>query len=305
MNYTFSCNEPLMSSKDFAAFILYRDAIAPVLEQKRSALDGMYAAVMGRPEIDPVFLMGLTLLQMMERLPDRQAVAACLYDVRWRLALNIPGDWEGINPSTLVYFRKRLIQHGQAKLALDAALEAMRNAGYLKARTSVRIDSTHLLGDIAHMSRLECVRETLRLALEFLVQLGDTAAWEPWYDRYADRNPKELHNPTEERLRTTMLQAGADCREILALAEKLGEVVWASSPIQLLRRVFREQFEETPATTQRRAVVPGGIQNPHDPEATWSTKRSIGKAGWVGYKAQVCETVADEKRRKAEPTEAV
>ena len=294
-----------MNSPAFTAFMLYRDEIAPVLERKRSALDRMYAPVMGRPEIDPVFLMGLTLLQIMERLPDRQAVAACRFDVRWRTALNIPGDWRGINSSTLVYFRKRLIQHGQSKLALDAALEAMRNAGYLKARASVRIDSTHLLGDIARMSRLECVRESLRLALEFLVQLDDSADWEPWYGRYTDRNPQELRNPTEDRLRTTMVQAGTDCREILTLAETLGKTVWESNPIQLLRRVFEEQFEATPTITSRRAVVPGGIQNPHDPEAMWSTKRSIGKTGWVGYKVQVCETVTDEKRRKGEPTETV
>ena len=100
MNYTFCCDEPFMNSPAFTAFMLYRDEIAPVLERKRSALDRMYAPVMGRPEIDPVFLMGLTLLQIMERLPDRQAVAACRFDVRWRTALNIPGDWRGINSST-------------------------------------------------------------------------------------------------------------------------------------------------------------------------------------------------------------
>ncbi len=102
-----------------------------------------------------------------------------------------------------------------------------------------------------------------------------------------------------------MGQAGTDCMEIPALAQKLGDAVRQSKPIQLLRRVFEEQFEANPAITQRQAVVPGGIQNPHDPEATWSTKRSIGKTGWVGYKVQVCETVADETRRKGEPTEAV
>ena len=305
MSYTFCCHETFMNAPDVTAFMLYRNEIAPVLESKRSALDGMYSAVMGRSEINPVFLMGLTLLQLMERLPDRQAVAACRYDIRWRMALDIPGDWRGIDPSTLVYFRKRLIKHGQAKLVLDAALEAMRNAGYMKDRAAVRIDSTHLVGAIAHMSRLECVRESLRLALEFLVQLNDSAAWEPWYSRYSERNPQELRNPTEERLRATMKQAGADCRQVLALAEKLEKVVWESKPIQLLRRVFEEQYEANPEITQRRALSSGSIQNPHDPEATWSTKRSIGKSGWVGYKVQVCETVVPEKRQKGEPTEAV
>ena len=287
------------------AFLLYRDEIAPILERKRSALDGMYAPVMGRPEIDPVFLIGLSLLQMMERLPDRRAIDACLYDARWRMALNIPADWRGINASTLVYFRKRLVLHGQAKLMLDASLEAMRHAGYIKAHGPVRIDSTHMLGNIAHLSRLECVRESLRLALEFLGQIESPAAWEPWYGRYADRNPQELRDPSVERLKITIDQAGKDGMLILTRAEKYGKAVWEANPIRILRRVFEEQFEANPAITQRRAVVPGGIQNPHDPEATWSTKRTMGKTGWVGYKVQVCESVADTKRQKGEPTETV
>lgn len=48
----------------------------------------------------------------------------------------------------------------------------MRNAGHIKSR-SVRIDFTHLPAHIAHMSRLECVPESLRLALAFLVEFGE------------------------------------------------------------------------------------------------------------------------------------
>ena len=41
-------------------FRLYRDRIRPVIEARRRELESMYAPVMGRPEIDPVLLMGLT-----------------------------------------------------------------------------------------------------------------------------------------------------------------------------------------------------------------------------------------------------
>jgi hypothetical protein len=64
---------------------------------------------------------------MMERLPDRQAIRACQYDVRWRLALGLSEEWEGIDPSTLVYFRHRLVKNSLAKVALESGLEAMRN----------------------------------------------------------------------------------------------------------------------------------------------------------------------------------
>ncbi|MDA1043790.1 MAG: hypothetical protein O3C57_01060 [Verrucomicrobia bacterium] len=39
--------------------------------------------------------------------------------------------------------------------------------------------------------------------------------------------------------------------------------------------------------------------------SAWSTKGSLGKAGWVGYKTQVCETAPEEPRAPGEPTQAV
>ena len=153
---TLDCDAPAVRP-----FALARERLLPSLERRRSEIESMYEPVLGRPEADPVRLMAVTALQIMARLPDRACAEACLYDARWRLAL-------------------------------EACLESMREAGYLKSCKAVRIDSTHLLARIADMSRLECVRETLRLALEFLAQFGGSAAWEPWSGRYADRNPEEV-----------------------------------------------------------------------------------------------------------------
>lgn len=289
------------------AFILMRDCVLPALEEKRADFEAMYDDLMGRPEIDPVLLAGFTILQMMERLPDRAAVSACLYDVRWRIGLNLPTRWESFHPTTLVYFRRRLANSGSAKLALEAGLDAMRRTGYLKGHQVVRIDSTHALGRIAKMSRLECTRETLRLALEFLTAFGGSAVWEPWHTRYAQRHPDDLRRACEDRLRTTFDQAGRDAREVLERAARLGPAVLQSDPMVLLRRVLEEQFEfrERLVPEQRRATPAGAVHNPHDPQAWWSTKRSLGKEGWIGYKVQVCETAPEAPRLRHEPTDAI
>ncbi len=288
-------------------FILLREHIRPALEARRRELEAMYAQRMGRPEVDPVFLTGVTLLQMMERLPDRQAITACRYDARWRLALGLPEDWAGIDPSTLVYFRRRLARHQLATLALESGLAAMRSAGYLRPHAAVRIDSTHALAQIARLSRLECVRETLRLALAFLSAFGGPAAWEPWFSRYLQRQEQELRAVSAERLNSTLDQAGQDAREVLAKAQALGGAVIQAEPVALLQRVFDEQFDSAEDGTSRpRPVTPAGsVHNPHDPEAAWSTKRSMGKDGWVGYKLQLCETAPETARAPGEPTEAV
>jgi hypothetical protein len=296
-----------LEAQEVQPFALCRNHVRPALEARRQDWESMYAKVMGRPEIDPVFLASLTILQMMERLPDRQAILACRYDARWRLALDIPEAWQGIDPSTLVYFRQRVAEHGTAQVALEAGLEAMRNAGYLRRHGAVRIDSTHVLGCIAQLSRLECVRETLRLALDFLAAFGGGDAWEPWFSRYAKRNPQELRNASVERLRSTLDQAGRDARDVLAKTPALGDTVLRSEPVALLQRVFAQQFEITEgASLQQRTATPAGaVHNPHDPQAAWSTKGSLGKDGWVGYKLQVCETAPESPRPPGEPTEAV
>mgnify|MGYP003770680719 FL=1 len=284
-------------------FAIMRDRVLPSMERRRKEVEAMYAPLMGRPETDPVMLLGVTVLQIMARLPDRACAEACLYDARWRLAL---GDVPTFHPTTLVHFRNRLAENGKARLALEACLESMRDAGYLKSCKAVRIDSTHLLARIADMSRLECVRETLRLALEFLAQFGGAAVWEPWSGRYADRNPEELRKASPAGLAARMDAAGADMRDVLAKADTFGDAVSAASPVALLRRVFGEQFEiRDGAPAQKRAADAGAVVNPHDPEAQWSTKRTLGKDGWHGYKAQVCESVEDAACAKGEPTKAV
>lgn len=284
-------------------FALMRDRVLPSVERRRKEIEAMYSPAMGRPETDPVILLGVTVLQIMMRLPDRACVEAFTYDARWRAAL---GDVPGFHPTTLVHFRNRLASNGKARLALDASLESMREAGYLKSCGAVRIDSTHLLGRIADMSRLECVRETLRLALEFLAEFGGPESWEPWHGRYAERNPEELRNASAGHLASCMASAGADMRGVLHRAAPLGETVCAAAPVALLRRVFGEQFEESGGrVSEKRAADAGAVINPHDPEAQWSTKGTLGKGGWHGYKAQVCETVEDGRCVKGEPTRSV
>jgi len=303
MKISLTIPDELLDERAAKSFVLYRDRVRPILEAQRSELDAMYAPVQGRPELDPVFLIGVTLLQMMERLPDRQAVQACWFDLRWRMALGIDSDWTGFNPSTLVYFRQRLARHGGSKRVLEAGLSAMRAAGYLSTQGAVRIDSTHVLGQLAKLSRLECVRETLRLALEFLA--GFEGTWEPWLTRYAQRHPKELRTVCVERLRGAMEQAGRDARDVLAQAQKLG--LAQAQAVALLQRVFDDHFTTTPEgeLIQREAQPPGSVHNPHDPEAQWSTKGATGKAGWVGYKTQVCETVPESRCAQGEPTKAI
>jgi len=86
----------------------------------------------------------------------------------WKLALNLDLNFKGIHHTTLSYFRERLLAKGKADLAMRIIADGLIEAGLLKKRSKQRLDSSHIIGAVARLSALECVRETLALALEEL-----------------------------------------------------------------------------------------------------------------------------------------
>ena len=223
-------------------------------------------------------------------------------------ALHREVDEAGFHSTTLVKFRERLLRHGLERLGFEGVLGALREAGYLPKRMRQRLDSSHVIGLVREMSRLECVRESLRLALEALEAIGGIerpAAWSVWWERYVES--KVDYQAGAAQVRAKMEQAGVDARERLRWAQGQAGVGSAREAVALLERVYGENFEEVgeEAVEQRRAQPPGAVHNPHDPEAQWSRKNGTAGKEWVGYKAQVAETVEERSGDGKAPTRAV
>jgi len=289
-------------------FVFFAEEIWPELWKLRPELEAMYCQENGRPAEEPARMTAVTILQFMERLPDRQAAEACTWDQRWKLALHMEVDEPGFHATTLVKFRNRLMEHGLERLGFEGVLNAMREAGYLPKTTRQRLDSSHVIGQVSRMSRLECVRETIRLALEALEPieaLARPASWPVWWERYVDS--KLDYQCGAGKLKAKMEQAGVDARDLLGWARGQQAARVADETLGLLGRVYAENFEESTGAEvqQRRAQPPGAVHNPHDPEAQWSTKNTIKDKSWIGYKVQVAETVDEEPRAAKEPTRAV
>lgn len=293
-------NVVLQSAKFFQFFA---DTIYPLLETYRTILAPLYSACMGRPAEDPVRLLAILILQFVQRVPDRQAAEAVQYDLRWRQALHMDLNEATFHPTLLTKFRARLLNGDQERLAFDAVLNHLVSAGLVPKRCKQRLDSTHVCGLLAHMSRLECARETIRLtleALDFLQKLPD--AWTLWWEQYVETKPD--HRAGVETLKAKILQAGKDMYAILQWAEEQDTAVKDHEHIRLLRRVFTENYEmNTAGELQHTRTQPtGAVQNPHEPEAQWSSKSTTKDKTWIGTKVQVAETVQDEPCNKGEPT---
>ena len=235
-----------------------------MLETYRVALNALYCDNNGRPAIDPVLLQGVLVLQFIERMPDRQAAEAVQYNTCWKLALNLSLESPSFDPSLLVVFRKRLLTGGLESLVFQAVLDRLVKDGWVAKRTKQRLDSTHVCGLLSHMSRLECVRETIRLTLEYLERRQLLPeSWTTLWDHYVES--KVDPRCTVEALKTKFLQAGKDMCTILEWANTQDVAIKDAESIRLAQRVFDENYErdEQGEYQQTRAQPTGAVHNPH------------------------------------------
>ena len=290
---------------------LFALKIYPVLAQARSQLQGCYCADNGRVALEPVLLLGVSLLQYLEAIPDRQAVEWLRYHAGWNFALNRQLGDEMFHPTTLVNFRQRLLDHDLSQLGFTAVMEALIEAGLVARQSRQRLDSTQMFGRVSRMSRLDCVRESLRLALQELAQPLKPEVrpewWPSLWERYVDSQAD--YRAALETLARKMVEAGTDAQQLLGwLATPAAKEFAGGTQVQLLARVFGEQFEVVAGTgvTQpktKEQLSSERVQNPHDPDATYAAKGTgQQKKEHVGYKVQVAETVNEAVLAPGEPT---
>jgi transposase len=281
-----------------------RDELGQVYDDARfTAVFG----VRGRPGISPAQLMIASVLQFTENLTDRQAAEAIRDRITWKYALGLELEDPGFDPSVLSEFRARLVDGGLTSLALDALLERLRDLGLLKARGRQRTDSTHVLGAIRDMNRLELAGETLRATLEALAVAAPLWLTEvidaSWQDVYGARIDN-LHLPEDATKRAElMVRYGRDGYHLLEAAYDPHAPHWIREvpAVQVLRRIWIQQFyRDVDASgrqeVRRREKAPDGdglppgqdrLISPYDLDARNSVKR---ETTWGGYKVHFTET---------------
>ena len=242
--------------------------------------------------------------------PDRQAAELVKYHIDWKQALNQERDGEVFDPTVRVRFRERLVEHAQGRVAFEAVLGGLEQAGLVKQKGKQRLDSTHVLGLVARMGTLECVRESVRLALE---ELGETVGedqrpgfWSRLWERYVDSQLD--YKASAETLKQKTTQAGQDVLELRTWLATQPEAWRQGEKVRLLERVWSEQFEvaEGQQVVRKTEIPATPVQNPHDPQAQWCTKKTgDAKKEWVGYKVQVAESVPEVPLKPGEPTPAL
>src|SRR5260370_2076474 len=108
---------------------LFAKLVYPSLAAARAALERCYCAENGRTAIEPVLLLGVSVLQDLDGMPDRQALEMLRYHAGWNFALNRQLGDAVFHPISLVNFRNRLEEHDQSALGFKTILEGLEAAG--------------------------------------------------------------------------------------------------------------------------------------------------------------------------------
>ncbi len=256
----------------------------------------------GQPAESPWRLAMVTVLQFAEGLSDRQASNAVRTRIDWKYALHLHLNDVGFHFSVLSEFRIRLVTAGAERDLFEAFLRHATTRGWLKMRGRQRTDSTHVLAAVESLSRLECVGETLRHALNILATVAPEWLAERvpthWYERYATRwEDYRLPSGREEREELAAM-IGGDGRILLTLIDAPSSPTWLREipAVLILRRVWIQQFyaHEQDARWRKATDFPPAsllICTPYDPDARFGKKRAT---IWTGYKVHVTESCDDD-----------
>ena len=160
----------------------------------------LVAGVLGLLARQGVGALGVLVLKEMFDLTDMEALEELEFNLLWHHALWLEMEEAHLAQETLHNFRVRLMEHDGGRLAFSETTDRMIAA--LGVRTGKqRLDSTHVMSNIAVLTRLGLFCETVRVFL-LAVSREHPGLGEGIGDGLAQRYLKESGEPTRKALVT-------------------------------------------------------------------------------------------------------
>ena len=255
-------------------------------------LADMYDESRGRPSIPPSLMSGVLILQYFDDVSDREAADRVRFDLRWKLALDLPLDDGGFDYSSLSRFRSRLAKHGEERYAFDKLLELAIAAGFLRRDAEQVIDSTPMHGAAALQDTYTLLRNGLR---KLLLAMGES---DPERRRLAKRlqlsdylvkGKPELDWGDPKARKVQLQQLVADAERLLAEAHgaELPEGSDAQGALALLEQLLGQDItrQEDGQHAIRQGVAADRVISTVDPEMRHGRKSFSTR--FDGYKGHI------------------
>jgi IS5 family transposase len=213
MQGTSDPNPELLDAMAMCGHLVARDSVHWFLAEHRQRLfpDEMFADLFGsgrgRPSVPADVVATVMVLQALEGLSDRDAVAQLRNSISWKVAAGRSLTDEGFHPTVLTLWRNKLRASERPQRIFDAVREVIDATGILAGKTRRALDSTVLDDAVtrqdAIMQLVAQIRRVRRLvpaakALELVAHDYDNDPGKPvcaWNDRAdIDRVVTELVN---------------------------------------------------------------------------------------------------------------
>ena len=111
--------------------------------------EDLFRSGRGRPSIPASVMASILVLQTLHDLSDRETADAARGDLRWKVATGMALDHDGFDPTTLVYWRKRLAKSKRPHRINEAVRQVVAETGILRGRRKRAVDSTILADAVA------------------------------------------------------------------------------------------------------------------------------------------------------------
>ena len=259
----------------------------------------------GRPSIPATQMAAVLTLQVLHDYSDRETAEAVKFDVRWKVAIGASLDDPGFDPSSLVYWRRRLAKSSRPHRVSDAVRKIVEQTGILRGRRRRAVDSTILADAVATQDTVtQLVSAIRRVAREVPGAAGTIAAVCAGHDYSRPGKPKiDWDDPQAKDALVSALVNDANAVVAALAGADLDED--AAAALALLALVAGQDVEPAEGSDGRdgrwriaRKVAGDRVISVVDPDARHTRKSP--EARRDGYRAHVAADpqtgiITDEK----------
>jgi transposase len=264
-------------------------------------LKEMYCPDNGRPSLAPSMMAGALMLQFYDDVSDGEAVERILYDLRWKVALNLPLDYGGFDASSMSVFRARLVKYQQERYAFDRLLAVAREEGFLADKVTLLSDTTNAKGAGATQDTYTLLRKGIRKLLKAMgyhlpgKRQGCSAEIEKLLATYVDQDRRaeiDWSDPARRNAQLTTLVADSEAALELAIEQiddpEIRSLGW------MISKILGDDVERTPAgdCKIRKGVAPDRFISLVDTEMRHGRKSASKK--FDGFKVSTSMDQASE-----------
>jgi IS5 family transposase len=245
----------------------------------------------GRPSVPASVMASVMVLQVLHDYSDAEAAEAARCDLRWKAACGFPLDHPGFDPSTLVYWRRRLARSDRPHRISDAVRRVIAGTGVVKGRRRA-VDSTILADAVATQDTITQLIAAIRRAGRLVPgAAGQIAAVCSGHDYSSPGKPRIAWD--DPQAKDALVSALVNDATALAAALAGGELdEQAASALGLLALVAGQDVEPaegSDGTDGRwriaRKVAADRVISVNDPDARHTRKSPENRRD--GYRAHV------------------